>query len=276
MAILVESLEDRQLLTSFLGGLQPYAQQVVSTVPSSGDVDPYGVAVVPTGFPTGGKLAAGDVLVSNFNDNENLQGTGSSIVAVTPSGQTSTFFQGSPSLGLDGGLAVLTGGYVLVARVPTADGTAATVQQGSLMVLNDNGQVVLNLTSSTYLDGPWGLAVDDLGSTADVFVSNVLNGTVTRIVLSVSSVSVTVDSMTQIASGYSHRLDPAALSSDRRASRSTRPVAPFTSPRPPTTRSSPSPTPPRHPASPARVRSSKAIRLTCTGQPGWCSHPTAT
>jgi hypothetical protein len=176
-------------------------------------VNPYGVAVVPAGFPTGGKLAAGDILVSNFNDALNLQGTGSSIVAITPGGQSSTFFQGNSeqTAGLDGALAVLKGGYVLVGSVPTFDGTAATVQQGSLLVLNDQGQVVLDLTSSTYLDGPWGLAVDDLGTQADVFVSNVLNGTITRIILNVSSSSVTVASMTTIGSGFAHRLDPAAL-----------------------------------------------------------------
>ena len=51
----------------------------VSTVPPNGDVNPYGVAFVPLGFPTGGALAPGDVLVSNFNNNQNLQGTGTTI-----------------------------------------------------------------------------------------------------------------------------------------------------------------------------------------------------
>ena len=83
---------------TILNDLPRTSQQVVSTVPSNGDVDPYGVAVVPAGFPTGGKLAPGDVLVSNFNDVENLQGTGSTIVAVTPGGQTSTFFEGRTAL----------------------------------------------------------------------------------------------------------------------------------------------------------------------------------
>ena len=198
----VESLEGRELLTSFLGGLQPYAHEVASTISSAGDVDPYGVAVVPAGFPTGGKLAPGDILVSNFNNAENLQGTGSSIVAVTPGGQTSTFFQGSNGLGLDNALAVLKGGYVLVANVPTFDGTAATIQQGSLEILNDNGQVVRTLTSSTFLDGPWGMTVDDRGSEAFVFVSNVLNGTVSRLDLTVSPSGVTLKTEVQVASGF--------------------------------------------------------------------------
>src|SRR5437899_12141481 len=48
----------------------------VSTIPANGDVNPYGVAFVPSGFPRGGVLRPGDVLVSNFNASSNLQGTG--------------------------------------------------------------------------------------------------------------------------------------------------------------------------------------------------------
>jgi DNA-binding beta-propeller fold protein YncE len=44
-----------------------------------------------------------------------------------------------------------------------------------------------------------------------VFVSNVLNGTVTRLDLSIDEASVRVSSSTRIASGYTHRFDPAAL-----------------------------------------------------------------
>src|SRR5579864_3985784 len=58
-----------------------------STVPANGDVNPYGVAFVPEGVARGGKLHAGDVLVSNFNNSNNLQGTGSTIVAISPNGQ---------------------------------------------------------------------------------------------------------------------------------------------------------------------------------------------
>jgi hypothetical protein len=44
----------------------PSTVVTVSTVPSNGDVNPYGVAFVPQGFPAGGVLKAGDILVSNF------------------------------------------------------------------------------------------------------------------------------------------------------------------------------------------------------------------
>jgi len=50
---------------------------IASTVPPNGDVNPYGVAVVPMSM---GSLVQGDVLVSNFNNSQNLQGTGTTIV----------------------------------------------------------------------------------------------------------------------------------------------------------------------------------------------------
>ncbi|HEU0155009.1 MAG TPA: hypothetical protein VFQ82_02990, partial [Stellaceae bacterium] len=51
-----------------------------STIPANGDLNPYGVAIVPRGFPKGGKLALGDILVSNFNGIKNEQGTGTTII----------------------------------------------------------------------------------------------------------------------------------------------------------------------------------------------------
>src|SRR5262249_27205414 len=63
-----------------------------STIPASGDLNPYGLAIVPTnGFFFNGLLRPGDFLVSNFNNNTNTQGTGTSIVKVSPNGQTSLF-----------------------------------------------------------------------------------------------------------------------------------------------------------------------------------------
>ena len=52
-------------------------------MPANGDVNPYGVAVVPRST---GDLRQGNVLVSNFNDTANVQGTGTTIVQVSPGG----------------------------------------------------------------------------------------------------------------------------------------------------------------------------------------------
>jgi hypothetical protein len=184
----------------------------LSTVAANGDQNPYGVAFVPQGFPSGGALNAGDILVSNFNNQANLQGTGSTILRYTPAGDTSVFFQGSSNLGLTGALGVLKSGFVIVGSVPTTDGTSNTVQPGSLLILDSNGNVVLTLTDSALLDSPWFLAVNDQGDQAQVFVSNVASGTVTRIDLGIPEGGTPfVEQETQIASGYAHRTDPTAV-----------------------------------------------------------------
>src|SRR5260370_42156594 len=55
-----------------------------STVPSNGDVNPYGVAFVPDDFPTGGEILEGDVLAAHFYKTTNTQGAGTTIVPFDP------------------------------------------------------------------------------------------------------------------------------------------------------------------------------------------------
>jgi uncharacterized protein (TIGR03118 family) len=187
--------------------------QNFSTVPANGDVNPYGVAFVPKGIKPGGKLQAGDILVSNFNDSNNDQGTGTTIVRINATtGERSVFFQGS-GLGLTTALGVLKSGFVLVGNVPTTDGTFDTIGQGSLLILDSNGKLVKTLSNRKLLDGPWDLAINDEGNEAQVFVSNVLSGTVTRVDLRIprNGNAPVVEGMTQIASGYKHEPNDAAL-----------------------------------------------------------------
>jgi hypothetical protein len=187
----------------------PTPVQTVSTVPANGDLNPYGAAFVPSGFP-GGALKGGDLLVSNFNNAQNLQGTGTTIVRITPGGSTSTFFQGQAGLGLTTALAALQGGIVLVGNMPTTDGTCATAAAGSLLVIDRHGNLLANLQGAD-LDGPWDLTVNDNGPQAQIFVSNVLSGTVTRLDVKVRPTGLIVENRVRIASGYVHRCDPAAL-----------------------------------------------------------------
>jgi hypothetical protein len=197
-----------QAQTSILANLG--TPQVLSTVPSNGDVNPYGVAFVPSGFPTTGLLKPGDILVSNYNNNQNLQGTGTTIVDFR-NGEQTLFFQAPAGSGLSTGLAVLKAGYVLVANMPTLDGTSATVQPGSLFAINPAGQTVWTLANKQIINGPWDFTVYDQGSTVTVYVSNVLSGSIERIVLSVAQSGISVISSTEIASNYPHHGDPAAL-----------------------------------------------------------------
>ena len=187
-----------------------------STIPANGDVNPYGVAFVPWDFPDGGIIHGGDVLVSNFNNGANLQGTGTTIVQFNPQGQiapsgTATAFYSSNLAGLSTALGALRGGFVLVGNVPTTDGTIATIGQGAIQVIDRHGHLVQTWTDPQFLDGPWDLAVDDLGNHAHLFVSNVLNGTVSRIDVEVGQKGLTLLKKTSIATGYPHVPNAAAL-----------------------------------------------------------------
>lgn len=186
---------------------------IVSTIHANGDVNPYGVAFVPAGFLPGGTTQTNDILVSNFNNAQNLQGTGTTIIKVAMNGQVSLFFQGKAPLGLTAALGVAQAGFIFVGNMPTADGTSATVQPGSLLVLNNQGQLLGALGDQYGIDGPWGMAIHDLGEHAQLFISNVLSGVVIRIdvVLSSKAGTVQIRDSVKISSGYSHRPDPAAL-----------------------------------------------------------------
>ncbi len=198
----------------------------------NGDLNPYGVAFVPDGFPSGGVISPGDVLVSNFNDVMNCHGRGTTIIQFTPNnpggsvapgvaagmpGNATTFFTSS-LFGLSTALGVLKGGFVIVGNVSSPDdgegcGTMAT--GGSLQVIDRSGNLVTTLTDDTggnVFGSPWDLTiVNDKGSTAQVFVSNVLTGTVGRLDLVVGPTTVTIQRRFVVAQGYTPGTDPAAF-----------------------------------------------------------------
>src|SRR5580700_4287832 len=167
---------------SFLGHLHGVSK-IASTVPANGDVNPYGLAVVPT---SEGQLVQGDALVSNFNDKANVQGTGSTIVEVSPNGTRRLFSNLSTlpatmscpgGVGLTTALGVLPGGWVVVGSLPTTKGGALPNLNpaGCLTLLDDQGTPVETITN-THIVGPWDMAVESNGSSAALFVSNALGG----------------------------------------------------------------------------------------------------
>ena len=202
---------------------------VASTVPGNGDVNPYGVAVVPRSI---GSLVKGDVLVSNFNNSQNLQGTGTTIVQVSPGGQQTAFAQIDASslpgrcpggVGLTTALGILRGGWVVVGSLPTMDGTGATAKAGCLLVINNSGQVAETI-SGHGINGPWDMATVSGRSRAVLFVSTVLNGTVAangnvvhrgrvlRLTLRLRGSSPPIlAKRTVTGSGFGEHTDPAAL-----------------------------------------------------------------
>src|SRR5262249_16796927 len=126
-------------------------------------------------------------------------------------------------IGLTTALVALKSGFVVVGSLPTTDGTSATAQAGCLLVLDSNGNVVETFFGSL-INGPWDMTAFDLGSSADLFVTNLLNGpvaggsqnvnqgTILRLVLKVPQGSIPIlQAITVIGSGFPERTDPAAL-----------------------------------------------------------------
>jgi len=163
---------------AFVGPLH-HTSTIASTVPGNGDVNPYGVAVIPRS--TGDEFR-GNILISNFNDSGNIQGTGTTIVEVTPSGHTWVFAKinrhlaGCPGgVGLTTALVALRSGWVIVGSLPTRGGSVSG--SGCLIVLDPSGHVQETFAGPN-INGPWDMTAADFGSTAELFVTNVLNGTV--------------------------------------------------------------------------------------------------
>jgi DNA-binding beta-propeller fold protein YncE len=185
----------------------------VSTPTPEGN--PYGLALVPTGFPMGGIIKPGDLLVSNFNNSAAQQGLGTTIDFIdTKNSDTGLYFQvsGLQTTGFTNALGVAKKGFVFAGTVLTTDGTDGTAAPGDLYILDKNAHVVQTIAPMTNLiNGPWGLAVNDNGNSAQVFVSNVFDGTVTRLDMSFSGSNVTIKKSTTIASGYLFGLSVGAI-----------------------------------------------------------------
>jgi hypothetical protein len=228
LAVLVIALTASAYSTenSLIGSLSTVST-VSSTIPSNGDVNPYGVARVPV---TAGNLVKGRLLVSNFNNSANLQGTGTTIVEIAPDGTFSLFAQIDASMvscpggiGLTTALVALRSGFVIVGSLPTTDGTSATANAGCLIVLDSSGKVVETFVGHG-INGPWDMTAVDGGELAALFVTNVLNGTVAangnvvhhgtvlRLLLKIPEGGVPkLIATTVVGSGFPERTDPAAL-----------------------------------------------------------------
>jgi hypothetical protein len=161
-------------------------------------------------------------------------------VKIKASGQQSLFFQGRTPLGLSTGLAVLKAGFVLVADCPTNNlPPVPGALPGSLLLIDRNGNLVTTIVSP-FIEGPWDFTVLDEGNQVVVFVSSVINGTVSRLVLLLGGGNVVVRSAEIIADGYTH----APTRPPSRSARLVWPTIPsgisFTSPQPEITPSLPS------------------------------------
>jgi len=149
---------------------------LTSTVTDNGDLNPYAVVLAPV---TSGKIQKDDVLVDNFNNISNLQGTGTTIVGYRPSTKTTYLLARLPQtipqcpggIGLTTAMTMLKTGWIIVGSTPSRDGTTATKGNGCLLLLDSTGKLITAWAGPTIND-PWGdMAVQDRGATATLFIS---------------------------------------------------------------------------------------------------------
>ncbi len=208
------------------------ASTVTFTAPSNGDQNPYGIVTVPR---TTGDLVAGDLLISNFNNSGNSQGTGTTIDQIapnapsTPAGDAPVFATVDPQhlrgrcpggVGLTTALAALPDGYVVVGSLPTSDGQSDTAGAGCLLILNSDGRVVETLAGGA-IDGPWDMTSVSQGLITTLFVTSVLphisstqanTAIVVRIrLLTLGGLPPIPVGEAVIGTGFPARTDPAAL-----------------------------------------------------------------
>jgi hypothetical protein len=210
---------------------------LASMVTDNGDLNPYAIVVAPV---SAGKIHAGDVLVTDFNNVSNLQGTGTAIVDYNPATKQAALFARLPQrppqcpggVGLGTAMTMLRSGWIIVGSTPSTDGTTRTKGPGCLLVLDSSGQLVAAWAGPDIND-PWGnMAVIDNGTTATLFVSmagfdvpgpavtdpatgfpvTVNKATVLRIALSLpAGKPPEITGQTVIASGFGQRADKDAF-----------------------------------------------------------------
>jgi hypothetical protein len=169
-------------------------------------------------------LHRGNVLVSNFNDKANVQGTGTTIVQVSPGGKATLFAHVTDracpgGVGLTTALVALRSGWVIVGSLPTKNG--AISGPGCLIVLDQTGHVRETIAGHG-IDGPWDMTALDEGNITELFVTNVLGGILGRhnpnggtvqrlLVTSTPSHTPRLLASTRIGAGFPARTDPNAL-----------------------------------------------------------------
>lgn len=215
----------------FLGGIHRHVM-LTSTVTDNGDLNPYAIVVAPV---SAGRIQKGDVLIDNFNNLSNLQGTGTTIVDYNPATKATTLIANLPQhpaqcpggTGLTTAMTMLKSGWIIVGSTPSTDGTTRTKGDGCLFVLDAKGDIAAAWTGPT-INGPWGnIATIDNGTTATLFISMAGSGvpgpdvrdpdgypvtlrkaSVVRIDLSIpAGKPPVIVGQTVIADGFGHRAD---------------------------------------------------------------------
>ena len=152
--------------------LKKLKKQIVigSTIsPKLKQLNPYGLTIAPS---TNGAFTAGDLVVCNFNDKGNVQGTGYTIVALhpTPGSTPRSVSEDKLLLGCDA-LALTPGDVIFAAAFAANDNP----------FLSDTGKLIANMKGVPF-DHPFGqVYAQPTSGNAAIYESNAGNGTIVRV-----------------------------------------------------------------------------------------------
>lgn len=140
-------------------------QTIGSTVSSPvKDVNPYGLDIAKV---TSGNIMAGDLVVCNFNDPGNVQGTGNTVVALHPVvGSTPVTIAKSNALTGCNALATAPDGHIWAAAFKANDNP----------ILTADGSIV-----TTLQNGPWNHPFGETFASGAFYVSNAGDGSLVRV-----------------------------------------------------------------------------------------------
>jgi hypothetical protein len=178
LAVLILAVVTGAAVAEPQGLLERFHKHVMltSTITDNGDLNPYAIIIAPV---TAGKIQKDDVLVDNFNNLSNLQGTGTTIVDYSPATKKTKLIAKLPQhlaqcpggVGLSTAMTMLKSGWIVVGSTPSTDGTTRTKGDGCLIVLDPDGNVA-EVWAGPNINDPWGnMAVLDNGTTAMLFIS---------------------------------------------------------------------------------------------------------
>ncbi len=191
------------------GILHQLKNQVVigSTVDSVyGQLNPYGLTVAPS---TAGVFTKGDLVVCNFNDNTNTQGTGYTIVALHPTpGSTPKLVAADPT--------TLVGCNAL-ALTPNDTIWAAAFSANDNPVFSSSGSLLTNFSGSPF-NHPFGQTyAQPMKGSAAIYESNAGDGSIVRINLGSSMTAEVIATGFPINGGQPGSiLGPSGLQYERR------------------------------------------------------------
>jgi len=180
------------LPTPTIPRITPSAIRTYELVPPPGQVNPTGsislayqvtgASIVPFGY-TYSNAQPGTALVSVAGVPSGGTGPKSQIIDVGTLGQRQSFYQTAATEMITTNPALFRAGFVTVGVTPTTyDATTKVTSStaGELRVLNVVGSPVMILRDPTLINGATGLAWIDKGNAGSLFVSNSINGVVSR------------------------------------------------------------------------------------------------